>query len=287
MQVIFCFFWESKILKKKAFPRGNSASLLKRGRMRHILGIDIGGSGVKGAPVDIKTGALLAERYRVPTPCPCTPEALLEAVAAIHARFEGVSAVGVGFPGVVKNDTIYNAPNLDASLTGLRLGDKISKKFGVPCAVLNDADAAAVAEMRFGAGKGLKGLTILVTVGTGIGSGVFYNGVLIPNIEFGHIKMKDKATGKYRESEKMAGDAARRRCDLSWEEWAARFSRHLKYLCSVFWPDRIILGGGIVKKADKFLDKLESPVPLVLAHFGNTAGIVGAAANADAARRKK
>ena len=245
-----------------------------------ILGIDIGGSGVKGAVVDMDTGELVSERIRILTPHPCTPEALLKTLGELFKQFQWKGLVGIGFPGVVKQDVIYNAPNLDPSLAGLKLGEKIFKKFGLRSAVINDADAAAVAEMRFGAGVGARGLSIVVTVGTGLGSGVFYNGVLIPNIEFGHIKMKDKQTGKYRESEKMAGDAARQKYDMSWDEWAGRFSRHLKYLCSVFWPDRIILGGGIVKKSEKFMDKLECPTELLLAKYGNRAGIIGAAAAA-------
>ncbi len=245
-----------------------------------ILGIDIGGSGVKGAVVDTEKEDLATERFRVETPHPCTPEALMGALAEIFEHFQWKGLVGIGFPGVVKQDVIFNAPNLDPSLAGLKLGHKVFKKFGLRCAVVNDADAAALAEMTFGAGRGAKGLSIVVTIGTGLGSGVFYNGMLIPNIEFGHVKMKDKDTGKYRESEKMAGDAARQKYDMDWDEWADRFSRHLKYLCSVFWPDRIILGGGVAKKADKFFDKLDCPCELLIAKYGNRAGIIGAAAAA-------
>jgi len=252
-----------------------------------ILGIDVGGSGVKGAVVDMDSGELVTERFRVVTPHPCTPDALLRVLGEVFKHFQWNGLVGIGFPGVVKDNVIYNAPNLDPSLANLKLSEKILKKYGLKAAVINDADAAAVAEMRFGTGRNCTGLSIVVTVGTGLGSGVFYNGVLIPNIEFGHVKMKDKNTGHYRESEKMAGDAARQKYDMDWDEWSARFSRHLKYLCSVFWPDRIILGGGITKKPDKFIKKLECPAELLLAHFGNRAGIVGAAAAArDALGRK-
>ncbi len=245
-----------------------------------ILGIDIGGSGIKGAVVDMKKGELVGERFRVETPHPCVPKALMGALGAIFEHFKWNGLVGIGFPGVVRNDVIYNAPNLDRSLAGLKLAEKIYKRHGLRSSLINDADAAGVAEMRFGSGKNMKGLTILVTIGTGLGSGVFYDGVLIPNIEFGHVMMKERDTGKWRESEKINGGAARTKYDLNWDDWSQRFSDHLRYLCSVFYPDHIILGGGITSKADKFLKKLDCPAPLSIARFENQAGIVGAAANA-------
>lgn len=245
-----------------------------------ILGIDIGGSGVKGALVDMDSGELHTERFRLPTPSPCTPTALLKTLGEVFAHFEWTGAVGIGFPGIIKRGEIFSAPNLHSSLVGMQLAEAVQKQYGLNTFVINDADAAATAEMRFGAGKGDKGMSIVVTVGTGLGSGMFYNGVLVPNIEFGHVRMKDKITGRYFQSEKLSSDAARQKYDLAWPEWASRFNRHLKYLCSVFSPDHIILGGGITKKPEKFIKKLKSPVPLTLAHFGNRAGIVGAAAAA-------
>lgn len=243
----------------------------------HILGIDIGGSGIKGNPVDTETGEMLGERYRIPTPKPATPDAVLETLCQIAKQFSWQGPVGCGYPGVVRGGVIHTAANLDDSLIGMNLARSLEKAVGSPAMVINDADAAGLAEMRFGAGKGEGGLVLVITIGTGIGTALFAHGHLVPNTEFGHIKMKLHKDPKWQEAEKLVADSARKREDITWKQWAARFNSYLAYMQMLLNPDLVILGGGAAKKGEKFMPYLKSDVPLKTAVLENRAGIIGAA----------
>lgn len=245
--------------------------------MKKVLGIDIGGSGVKGAIVDIKTGKFLTERMRVPTPKPYSLEGLLDAIDEIIKTFNWNGVVGCGFPGVVRQQIIETALNLGSPFYGVNLAEEIGRRSACNAWVINDADAAGIGEMRFGAGKNQNGSVLMLTVGTGIGSALFTNGNLVPNLEFGSIKMKDKKSGKMVLAETLCSDAARKRLDLKWEVWAERFNKYLNYIQSLINPDLIILGGGISSKPEKFFDYLDVKCDLVLASLENRAGIAGAA----------
>lgn len=245
--------------------------------MKKVLGIDIGGSGVKGAIVDIKTGKFLTERLRVPTPKPYSLEGLLDAIDEIIKTFNWNGVVGCGFPGVVRQQIIETALNLGSPFYGVNLAEEIGRCSACNAWVINDADAAGIGEMRFGAGKNQNGSVLMLTVGTGIGSALFTNGNLVPNLEFGSIKMKDKKSGKMVLAETLCSDAARKRLDLKWEVWAERFNKYLNYIQSLINPDLIILGGGISSKPEKFFDYLDVKCDLVLASLENRAGIAGAA----------
>ena len=245
--------------------------------MKKVLGIDIGGSGVKGAIVDIKTGKFLTERLRVPTPKPYSLEGLLDAIDEIIKTFNWNGVVGCGFPGVVRQQIIETALNLGSPFYGVNLAEEIGRRSACNAWVINDADAAGIGEMRFGAGKNQNGSVLMLTVGTGIGSALFTNGNLVPNLEFGSIKMKDKKSGKMVLAETLCSDAARKRLDLKWEVWAERFNKYLNYIQGLINPDLIILGGGISSKPEKFFDKLDVKCDLVLASLENRAGIAGAA----------
>ena len=245
--------------------------------MKKVLGIDIGGSGVKGAIVDIKTGKFLTERLRVPTPKPYSLEGLLDAIDEIIKTFNWNGVVGCGFPGVVRQQIIETALNLGSPFYGVNLAEEIGRRSACNAWVINDADAAGIGEMRFGAGKDQNGSVLMLTVGTGIGSALFTNGNLVPNLEFGSIKMKDKKSGKMVLAETLCSDAARKRLDLKWEVWAERFNKYLNYIQSLINPDLIILGGGISSKPEKFFDYLDVKCDLVLASLENRAGIAGAA----------
>lgn len=245
--------------------------------MKKVLGIDIGGSGVKGAIVDIKTGKFLTERLRVPTPKPYSLEGLLDAIDEIIKTFNWNGVVGCGFPGVVRQQIIETALNLGSPFYGVNLAEEIGRRSACNAWVINDADAAGIGEIRFGAGKNQNGSVLMLTVGTGIGSALFTNGNLVPNLEFGSIKMKDKKSGKMVLAETLCSDAARKRLDLKWEVWAERFNKYLNYIQSLINPDLIILGGGISSKPEKFFDYLDVKCDLVLASLENRAGIAGAA----------
>ena len=236
-----------------------------------VLGIDIGGSGIKGAPVDIEKGVLVGERYRIPTPQPAKPNPVAETVAEIARHFDWKGPIGCGFPAVVQQGITRSAANvhedwIDADAAGL-----ISKATGCPAKVFNDADVAGLAEMAFGAGKGRKGVVLVVTIGTGLGTSLFTDGVLLPNTELGHIEFNGQ------DAEFSASDAARKRDDLSWKKWGKRFDAYLNYLHKLFWPDLIILGGGASKKFEKFSEYMTVPTELVTAEALNEAGIIGAA----------
>lgn len=235
------------------------------------LGIDIGGSGIKGAPVDVKTGKLLAPRFRIPTPQPAKPRPVAKTVAQIAKHFGWDGPIGCGFPAVVQQGITRTAANIHTSWIGTDAAALFSKATGCPTRVINDADAAGLAEMSFGAGRGRRGVVLLVTIGTGLGTSLFTDGVLLPNTELGHIEINCQ------EAESNASDAARTRDDLSWKQWTARFDAYLCTLEKLVWPDLIILGGGVSKKHEKFIPWLSVQAKVVPAQMLNEAGIIGAA----------
>lgn len=237
-----------------------------------ILGIDIGGSGIKGAPVDSESGEIKAERHRIETPQPATPEAMVETVARVARHFDWKGPIGCGFPAVIKNGEVFTAANIDKSWIGKNAEKMIEKATGcAPVRIVNDGDAAGLAEMRVGAGKGQRGVVLMCTLGTGIGTALFIDGVLLPNTELGHIEIEG------RDAESRAGDGARQREELSWKKWAKRVDTYLTTMERLFWPDLIIVGGGVSKNHEKFLPLLSVRTRVVPALLLNQAGIVGAA----------
>ncbi|MBN2349673.1 MAG: ROK family protein [Bacteroidales bacterium] len=243
-------------------------------KFKKILGIDIGGSGIKGAPVNIKKGTLIGERYRIPTPDPATPDAVAEVIVQIIKHFKWEGPVGVGFPGVIQSGVVRTAANIDHAWLDLDAQKLFKKVTGLPVSVLNDADAAGLAEVKYGAGRKIKGAILLTTVGTGIGTSLFTRGKLFPNCELGHIIYNGM------DAETWVSDAARKREALSWEEWAQRFNEYLLELERLFWPELIIIGGGVSKKDKKFSDFLSVKAKVVPATLLNEAGIIGAALSA-------
>jgi polyphosphate glucokinase len=239
--------------------------------MADVLGVDIGGTGIKAAPVDVAAGRLTAERVKLPTPQPAAPEPMASVIRELVDQFSWHGPIGITFPGVVSAGTIMTAANLDRSWIGVNAVTFLGEATGQPVTVLNDADAAGVAEMRFGAGRGQSGTVLLLTLGTGIGSALFYNGVLIPNTEFGHIEIHGK------DAETRASERAREEGELSWHKWADRVDEYLDKMESLLWPELIIIGGGISRKSNKFLPRLSLRARVVPAALQNDAGIVGAA----------
>jgi len=239
------------------------------------LGIDVGGSGIKGALVNLETGELLAERYRLETPQPSTPEAVAETVAQIVRHFAWGGPVGCTFPAVVKGGVTLSAANVDAAWIGTDAEALFREATGCPVHVLNDADAAGRAEMTFGAGRGKGGVVFTLTFGTGIGSALFLDGRLLPNTELGHLELGGL------KAEHWASDRVRKEGDLSWKKWAARVDTYLKHVEALFSPDLFIVGGGVSKKSEKFLPLLTLKTPVVPAELRNEAGIVGAALEAN------
>ena len=240
--------------------------------MAHVLGIDIGGTGVKAAPVDTTTGQLLADRQKLATPHPATPDAVSGVVAELVKSFGWTGKAGITFPGVVIGGMIRTAANLDKSWIGIDGAAAFGQATGLDVTVLNDADAAGIAEMKFGAGKGQVGVVLLLTLGTGIGSALFVDGILVPNTEFGHIEIRGK------DAEKRASEHAREVGDLSWGHWAGRVDEYLEHMEALLSPSLIIIGGGVSKKSEKFLPLLTGiQAKIVPAAMLNDAGIVGAA----------
>ena len=238
-----------------------------------ILGLDVGGSGIKGAIVDTEQGELVTDRFRIDTPKPATPKSVAETVEEIVNHFKWKDFVGCSFPAVIINGKTMTAGNISDKWIGTQADELFSKHCdGLKFYLGNDADLAGVAEMEFGAAKGLKGKVMMITVGTGLGTGLFYNGQLIPNMELGHILYKDGEP-----VERYAADSARKREDLSMKEWAKRFDYYLHHLVRVMAPDHFILGGGISKKYNKFKDYLTVDIPIKVAESRNHAGIIGAA----------
>lgn len=236
-----------------------------------ILGIDIGGSGIKGAPVDTVTGKLLAERFRLATPSPAKPAAVAEVVAEVAQHFTWKGPIGCGFPAVIQNGKAMTAANIHEKWIEKKATDLFAEATGCPVVVVNDADAAGMAEMTFGAGKGRLGTVLMITIGTGIGTAIFTKGVLLPNTELGHLTIRG------RDAEHRASDAVRKEEDLSWKKWAKRLNEFLAEMERLFWPDLIIVSGGVVKYHETFFPLIETRAEIVPAQFLNEAGIVGAA----------
>lgn len=238
---------------------------------KKVLGIDIGGSGIKGAPIDTKTGKLLEERFRIPTPEPSSPELVAKTVKELVKHFNWKGAIGIGFPAVVQNGVVRTAANIDKTWIDTDARALFSEATKLPVWVTNDADAAGFAEVKLGAGAGFKGAIVILTVGTGIGSSLFIKGKLYPNTELGHLEFKGM------DAELYCADAARKRENLDWKEWGRRLNEYLNFVEFLCWPELIILGGGASKKLDQFADQLKLKAKLVPAHFLNEAGIIGAA----------
>lgn len=238
------------------------------------FGIDIGGSGIKGAPVDLDRGELLTERLRIPTPQPSVPGSIAEAVATLVERFNPSGPMGITLPCVIKQGIAHTAANVDPAWKGTDAASLFAELTGSRVVVLNDADAAGLAEMRFGAGHARGGVVVLLTFGTGIGSALFLDGELVPNTEFGHLQVDGH------DAERRAAASVKDDEGLSWEQWTDRVSRYLRVLEDLVWPDLIIAGGGVSRKAAKWLPLLDCRTEVVPAVLRNNAGIVGAAAAA-------
>lgn len=237
-----------------------------------ILGVDVGGSGIKGAIVETTTGELLCERVRIDTPQPATPEAVGRTLRELVSQTGWSGPIGVGFPAAIQRGVARTAANIDKSFIGLSVAEYFSEQTGQPTYVANDADVAGLAEMRFGAGKGHAGVVLIVTIGTGLGTALFANGTLLPNTELGHIFLKNGI-----EAEKYASEAVRKAGDLKWKVWGERFNLYLSTMEALFWPDLIVLGGGASSKLEKFAEQITVKAPVLPASFLNQAGIVGAA----------
>ncbi|HLU52432.1 MAG TPA: ROK family protein [Acidimicrobiia bacterium] len=243
-----------------------------------VLGIDIGGSGIKANVVDLDLGEPVGKRLKISTPQPSTPEAVIEAVRELASRFDVDGPVGCTFPAVILNGVTMTAANVDEAWIGTDAVSLLREALGRPVTLVNDADAAGLAEMKYGAGKDREGVVICLTFGTGIGSALFTHGVLVPNTEFGHLHFRG-----YESVEDWAAASARDRENLSWEEWGERVNAYLQYLERIFTPDLMIVGGGVSRRFDKFAGYIETRCDVVPAKLRNEAGIVGAAMAAAAA----
>jgi polyphosphate glucokinase len=239
-----------------------------------VLGVDIGGSGIKGAPVDLATGQLTADRVRLPTPANATPDAVAEVVVDVLDQLGVPGPVGLTLPAVVRHGVAQTAANIHPKWIGTDAIDFFQRATGRAVAVVNDADAAGIAEMRFGAGKDHAGVILMITLGTGIGSALFVDGVLVPNTEFGHLPWR------HGDAEDWAAASVRENDDLSWGAYAKRLQAYLELVVRLLWPDVIIVGGGISRKAEKFLPRIHLRTEIVAAQLLNDAGIVGAALSA-------
>ena len=237
-----------------------------------ILGMDIGGSGIKAAIVDTKTGELISDRHRIATPKPATPDAVAEVVKKMISNFNWNKAVGCSFPTTIIDGKCIHSGNLSTKWKNIQVDDFFKNICEIPFYISNDADLAGMAEVTLGAGKGKKGVVLVITIGTGIGSGLFYNGKLIPNLEIGKLLHKDGEIIEF-----FCADSIRKKEELTLEEWALRFDILLQYIKTIFSPNLIILGGGISKKYDNFKQYLNTDVKIKVAKFKNNAGIIGAA----------
>jgi polyphosphate glucokinase len=236
-----------------------------------ILGIDIGGSGIKGAPVNVTTGELTAERYRLDTPQPSTPEQVGITVAELVKHFKWQGPIGCTFPAIVKHGVTWSAANVDQAWIGADAAKLIHGTTKCPVLIMNDADAAGIAEMQFGAGKGRMGTVIMITLGTGIGGAIFTDGHLLPNAELGHVQIRGK------DAEHRASARIREEKELSWKDWGKLVNEYLQHIEFLFSPDLFIIGGGVSRKYDKFFPYIELKAEIVPAQLRNDAGIVGAA----------
>ncbi len=241
-----------------------------------ILGIDIGGSGIKGAIVDTKKGELITERLRVPTPTPATPDAMIDEVIGLVNSFKWKGIIGCGFPAAVRHDIVMTASNIDKSWIGVNAAQRIEKATKCKTHLVNDVDAAGQAEMQFGAGKGQKGVTIMAAAGTGIGTALFIDDKLVPNTELGFLIVN----GMF--GEHYAANSVRKEQDLSWEEWGKRLNEYFQRMESLFYPDLFILGGGVSKHFENYSQYFDLKTKLVPAQSKNEAGIIGAALAAKA-----
>jgi polyphosphate glucokinase len=240
-----------------------------------VIGVDVGGSGIKGAPVDLAAGAFSAERVRIVTPVPATPDAVAVVVSQVVERMDVAGPVGLTLPSVITGGTVRTAANIDQSWIGVDAVSLFNKATGREVTVINDADAAGLAEVRYGAGAGQAGVVVMLTLGTGIGSALFADGVLVPNSELGHLYLHHHG-----DAETWAADSAREREGLSWTDFAHRLEKYLGVVHALFWPDLIILGGGVSRKAEKFLPHIDVGTQVVAAQLQNEAGIIGAAMSA-------
>ncbi len=247
-----------------------------------ILGIDIGGTGIKAAIVETTTGTLLTESTRIDTPRPATPEAVGEALKTVLAQHKWSGPVGIGFPAAIQHGIARTAANVDKSFIGLPIAEFFSAKTGNPVYMANDADVAGLAEMRFGAGKDNPGIVLIITIGTGLGTALFSEGHLLPNTELGHVFLDNGF-----EAERYASEAVRVVQKLEWNVWGTRLNHYLTTMESLLWPDLIILGGGVSNELKEFSPLITTKAPVVAASFLNQAGIVGAALYAEEAMKSK
>ena len=241
-------------------------------RMKRIFGLDIGGTGIKGGIVNVKKGVMETERLKIATPKPATPEAVAGVVNQLLKKFDWDGPIGCGFPAIIKDNVCHTATNIDKSWIGVDVAKLISKKVGMPTQVINDADAAALCEAHFGAAKGKSGLVMLITVGTGIGCGMLYNGVLVPNCELGVSYLKNGIM-----LEKYCSNAARKLEKLDWDEYGLRLNTGLEYIDRLVSPNLFILGGGMSKNFNYFKAQLNPEIKIRTAEFHNEAGCIGAA----------
>ncbi len=244
--------------------------------MTQVLGIDIGGSGIKGAVVDVGKGELVTKRFRLPTPSPARPSQVANVVSKVATHFGNNGLIGCTFPGVVREGIVFSAAHLDESFVGKNVEKILGRKTGAHIFVVNDADAAGIAEMEFGAGRGKMGLVVMLTFGTGIGCALFHDGRLIPNVELGHLEIRGK------DAEERVSDRIRVAKALSWKEWTRRLEEYLSRLEFLLSPDLFIIGGGVSREHARFIPRLHLRTPVVPAQFLNQAGIVGAAIAAEA-----
>jgi polyphosphate glucokinase len=240
-----------------------------------VLGLDIGGTGIKGAIVDTNSGELIAERFRLLTPIPATPDGVVATTAKVVKHFDWKGPAGCGFPAAIRGGVSCTAANIAKEWIGVNVAEALSDATGCAVTVLNDADAAGLAEMRFGAGRDRAGTVLILTLGTGIGTAIFVNGQLVPNMELGHIEIDG------RDAELLAAEIVRKREDLSWKKWGRQVDRYLQTIEKLIWPDLIVIGGGASKKHAKFFRQFTIQTEVVPAEMLNEAGIVGAALAAE------
>lgn len=241
------------------------------GKNKYVLGIDVGGSGIKGAPVDIKKGKLLSERLRIETPQPATPKAVAKTFAELVKMHDWKGPIGCGFPAIVRHGVAHSAANIDKKWIGTDVEKLFSKVSGCPVKVMNDADAAGLAAVRYGAGKKMQGTVLMLTIGTGIGSALFIDGKLVPNTEFGHLFFKGMIAEHY------AANSVRKSLELSWEEWGKRFNEYLLHIDRILSPDLVILSGGASKRFGEYQHVITSEAKIIPSAMLNNAGTVGAA----------
>ena len=246
-----------------------------------ILGIDVGGTGIKAAIVDTQTGELVSERIRILTPKPATPEAVGATLKELVKQHQWSGPIGIGFPAAIQRGIVRTAANIDKSFIGLPIAEFFSQQTDNPVYIANDADVAGLAEMRFGAGKDTRGVVLIVTIGTGLGTALFIDGQLLPNTELGHLLLENGV-----EAEKYASETVRVTKELKWKDWGTRFDLYLTTMEKLLWPDLIVLGGGVSAKLHKFSSQITTQVPVVAASFLNQAGIVGAALFAEQELRR-